>query len=82
MKFTFYRAQDVVRKPIVYPGLFTLHTAAYANHKVAIPILHVKYRAQLLFGVWWGDMYWVYITLSCHNWKRSDFRYNGAYFIY
>ena len=23
--------------------------------------------------------YWVYVTLSCHNWKRNDFRYSGAY---
>ena len=26
--------------------------------------------------------YRVYVTLSCHNWKRNDFRYSGAYFIY
>ena len=54
--------------------LFTLHTAAHADHRVAIPILHVKYRAQFLLGVGWGGMsYWVYVTLSCHNWKRNDF---------
>ena len=23
--------------------------------------------------------YWVYVTLSCHNWKRNDFHYSGAY---
>ena len=26
--------------------------------------------------------YWVYVTLSCHNWKSNDFRYSGACFIY
>ena len=58
--------------------LFTLHTAAHADHKVAIPILHMKY-----LGVGWGGMsYWVYVTPSCHNWKRNDFCYSGAYFIY
>ena len=63
--------------------LFTLHTTAYVDHREAIPILHVKYRAQFLRGVGWGGMsYWVYVTLSCHNWKRNDFRYSGAYFIY
>ena len=60
--------------------LFTLHTAAHADHREAIPILHVKYRAQFLLGVGWGGMsYWVYVTLSCHNWKRNDFHYSGAY---
>ena len=63
--------------------LFTLHTAAHADHREAIPILHVKYHAPFLHGVGWGGMsYWVYVTLSCHNWKRNDFRYSGAYFIY
>ena len=63
--------------------LFTLHTAVHADHRETIPILHVKYRAQFLLGVGWGGMsYWVYVTLSCHNWKRNDFRYSGAYFIY
>ena len=63
--------------------LFTLQTAANVDHRVAIPILHVKYRAQFLLGVGWGGMsYWVYVTLSCHNWKRNDFSYSGAYFIY
>ena len=28
--------------------LFTLHTAAHADQREAIPILHVKYRAQFL----------------------------------
>ena len=23
-----------------------------------------------------------HVALSCHNWKRNDFRYSGAYFIY
>ena len=23
--------------------------------------------------------YWVYVTLSCHNWKRNDIHYSGAY---
>ena len=23
--------------------------------------------------------YWVYVTLSCHNWKRNDFHCSGAY---
>ena len=50
-KFTFNRAQDVVRKPP-----FTLQTAAHADHRVAILILHVKYRAQFLLGVRWGGM--------------------------
>ena len=36
--------------------LFTLHTAAHADNRVAIPILHVKYRAQFLLGVRWGGM--------------------------
>ena len=55
--------------------LFTLHTATHADHRVAIPILHVKYRAQFLLGVGWGGMsYWMYVTLRCHNWKRNDFR--------
>ena len=63
--------------------LFTLHTVAHTDHRVAIPILHVKYRAQFLLGVGWGGMsYCVYVTLSCHNWRRNDFRYSGAYFIY
>ena len=63
--------------------LFTLHTAAHADHREAISILHVKYHAPFLHGVGWGGMsYWVYVTLSCHNWKRNDFRYSGAYFIY
>ena len=64
--------------------LFTLHTAAHADHRVAIPILHVKYRAQFLLGVGWGGMsYWVYVTLSCHNyWKCNGFCFSGAYFIY
>ena len=54
--------------------LFTLHTASHADHRVAIPILHVKYRAQFLLGVGWGGMsYWVYVTLSCHNWKHLTF---------
>ena len=55
----------------------------HVDHREAIPILHVKYRAQFLLGVGWGGMsYWVYVTLSCHNWKRIDFRYSGAYYIY
>ena len=55
----------------------------HADHRDAIPILHVKYRAQFLLGVGWGGMsYWVYVTLSCHDWKRIDFRYSGAYFIH
>ena len=63
--------------------LFTLHTAAHADHRVAIPILHVKYRAQFLRCVGWGGMSCrVYVTLNCHNWKRNDFRYIGAFFIY
>ena len=63
--------------------LFTLQTATHVDHRVAIQILHVKYRAQFLLGVGWGGMsYWEYVTLSCHNWKRNDFRYSGAYFIY
>ena len=45
-KFTYNRAQDVVRN-----HLFTLHTAAHADQRVAIPILHVKYYAQFLLGV-------------------------------
>ena len=54
--------------------LFTLYTAAHADHRKAIPILQVKYRAQFLPRVGWGGMsYWVYVTLSCHNWKRNDF---------
>ena len=54
--------------------LFTLHTASHADHRVAIPILHVKYRAEFLLGVGWGGMsYWVYVTLSCHNWKHLTF---------
>ena len=62
--------------------LFTLQTAAHVDHRVAIPILRVKYRAQFLLGVGWGGMsYWVYVTLSCHNWKRNDFRYSGVYLI-
>ena len=75
----FSRAQDVVCKPLVYSA----HCCACWIHRVGIPILHVKYRAQLLLGVGWGGMsYWVYVTLSCHNWKRNDFRYSGGYFIY
>ena len=71
------------RKTSSAKHLFTLHTAAHADHGVAIPILHVKYRAQFLLGVGWGGMsYWVYVTISCHNWKRNDFRNSGAYFIY
>ena len=71
------------RKTSSAKHLFTLHTAAHADHRVAIPILHVKYHAQFLLGVGWGGMsYWVYVTLSCHNWKRKDFRNSGAYFIY
>ena len=63
--------------------LFTLHTAAHADHRVAIPILHVKYRAHFLLGVGWGGMsYWEYVTLSCHDWKRIDFHNCCAYFIY
>ena len=63
--------------------LLSLHTAAQADHRVAILILHVKYRAQFLLGVGWGGMsYWMYVTLSCHNWKRNDFRYSGACSIY
>ena len=31
--------------------LFTLHTAAHADHRIVIPI---KYRAQFLVGVGWG----------------------------
>ena len=77
-KFTFNRAQHVVRKPLVYSA-----DCGACWSQVAIPILHVKYRAQFLLWVGWGGMsYWVYVTLSCHNWKRSDFRYSGAYFIY
>ena len=63
--------------------LFTLYTAAHADHREAIPLLHVKYRAHFLLGVGRGGMsYWVYVTLSCHNWKHNDFRYSGACFIY
>ena len=77
-KFTFNRVQDVVRKPLVYSA-----HCSQADHRVAIPILHVKYRAPFLLGVGWGGMsYWVYVTLSCHNWKRNYFHYSGAYFIY
>ena len=55
----------------------------HADHREAIPILHVKYRAQFLLRVGWGGMSnWVYVTLSCHNCKRNDFRYSSAYFIY
>ena len=62
--------------------LFTLHTAVHADHREAIPILHVKYRAQFLLGVGRGGMsYWVIVTLSCHNWKRIDIRFSGAYYI-
>ena len=60
--------------------MFTLKTAAHVDHRVAIPILHVKYRAQFLLGVGWDGMsYWVYVTLSCHNWKRNDFRCNREF---
>ena len=63
--------------------VFTLHTAAHADHRVAIPILHVKYRPQYLLGVGWDGMsYWEYVTLSCHNWKRNGFRFSGVYFIH
>ena len=46
--------------------LFTLLTVAHADHRVAIPILHVKYRAQFLLG--WGGAACrtEYVTLSCH----------------
>ena len=27
-------------------------------------------------------LYWVYVTLSCHNWKSNDFCYSSACFIY
>ena len=39
-------------------------------------------RAIFAQGGVGGMSYWVYVTLSCHNWKRNDFRYSGAYFIY
>ena len=55
--------------------LFTLHSAAQADHRLAIPILHMKYRAQFLLGVGWGCMsYWVYVTLCwsvIHGIKRK-----------
>ena len=35
--------------------LFTLHTAAHADHREVIPILHVKYRAQFMLGMGWGN---------------------------
>ena len=58
--------------------LFTLETAVHADHRVAIPILHVKYRTQFFLGVGWGGMYWAYVTLSCHTWKCNEFHYNDA----
>ena len=71
------------RRTLSANHLFTLQTAVHADHRVAIPILHVKYRAQFLLGVGWGGMsHWVYVTLSCHNWKHDDFCSSGAYSIY
>ena len=62
-KFTFNRAQDVVRKPLVYSA----HCGTCWSQGSHSMILHVKYRAQFLLGVGWGGMsYWVYVTLSCH----------------
>ena len=83
-------SQNFGRNPPLIEGrtsfanhLFILHTAAHADHRVTIPILHVKYRAQFLLGVGWcGMSYWVYVTLSWHNWKRNGFRYSGAYLLY
>ena len=34
--------------------LFTLHTAAHADHRAAIPILHVKYIARTFCSGWGG----------------------------
>ena len=53
---------DLTLSPINRPG------TGKNDNREAIPILHVKYRAQLLLGVGWGGMpYCVYLTLSCHN---------------
>ena len=77
-KFTFNRAQDVVRKPLVYSADCGA-CWSQGSHSNSAP----EISCAIVLGVGLGGMsYWVYVTLSCHNWKRNDFRYSGAYFIY
>ena len=77
-KFTFNGAQDVVRKPLVYSADCGACWSQGSHSNSAREI-----SRAILLGVGWGGMsYWVYVTLSFHNWKRYDFRYSGAYFIY
>ena len=76
-KFTFNRAQDVVRKPLVYSahcGPCWLQ-GSYSNFAREIS------RAIFAQGGVGRHVVPSDATLSCHNWKRNDFRYSGAYFI-
>ena len=75
---TFHRALDVVRKPLV----FSAHYSACWSQ--SMPFQYRTWNISEIFArVGWGGMsYWVYVTPSCHNWKRNDFRYSSANFIY
>ena len=78
-KFTFNRAQDVVRKPLVYSAHLRRMLIAGKPFQFCTWNIARKFCS----GRGWGGMsYWVYVTLSCHNWKSNDFRYSGACFIY
>ena len=50
---------------------------------MTLPLVRLVYREPIAYN----DneptrlQTWVYVTLSCHNWKRSDFRYSGDYLL-
>ena len=77
-KFTFNRAQDVVHKPLVYSA----HCGACCSQGSHSNSAREISRAIFARVGWAGMSYWVYVTLSCPNWKRNDFCNSGAYLIY
>ena len=59
---TLPRAQSVDRVPIVY------------NDNEPTRVQTCDDDTQFLLGMGWGGMsYWVYVTLSCHNWENLTF---------
>ena len=73
-KFTFNSAQDVIRKPLVYSAHRSACWSQGSHSNFAREIL----RAIFSRVGWGGISYWLYVTLSCRNWKRNDFRYSSV----
>ena len=75
----FNRAQDVVRKPLIYSAHCGPCWSQGSHSNFAREISRAIFARGERGGG--GMSHWVYVTLSCHNWKRNEFRYSGAFFI-